>query len=264
MSSFNATEYFEKAALLLVTPQCYNEFFIEYNFLHEQCIKALISKGLGLAIVAGSCMVKVPQILKILQNSSAEGVSFTSVLFDLYAVVAGVAYAYAKQFPFSAWGDALFLLIQSTIITALVLNYNFSSVSAVSFVVAFSGILFGLVGGFTSLEVLWSMQAVSAPIMFIGKLAQAYANYQNGSTGQLSAMMCFMLLFGSTARIFTSIQETGDPIIILIYSLATVGNGLLVSQFIYYYFKGASPSSSSSKAAGKKGGKKSAAKAKKS
>ncbi|XP_039275099.1 mannose-P-dolichol utilization defect 1 protein homolog, partial [Nilaparvata lugens] len=135
----------------------------------EQCIKALISKGLGLAIVAGSCMVKVPQILKIMQNKSAAGVSFTSVLFDLYAVVAGVAYAYAKQFPFSAWGDALFLLIQSTIITALVLGYNFSPSAAASFVVAFCGVLVGLIGGFTSLDVLWSMQAVSAPIMFVGK-----------------------------------------------------------------------------------------------
>lgn len=66
-------------------------------------------------------------------------------------------------------------------------------------------------------------------------MVQAYANYKNGSTGQLSAMTCFMLLFGSTARIFTSIQETGDNVIIITYSLATIGNAILVSQFIYYY-----------------------------
>lgn len=66
-------------------------------------------------------------------------------------------------------------------------------------------------------------------------MIQAYANYMNGSTGQLSAMTCFMLLFGSAARIFTSIQETGDNVIIITYSLATIGNAVLVCQFIYYY-----------------------------
>lgn len=77
-------------------------------------------------------------------------------------------------------------------------------------------------------------------------MVQAYTNYKNGSTGQLSVMTCVMLLFGSTARIFTSIQETGDAVIIVTYALATVGNAILVSQFVYYGSK--SPAASSAKA----------------
>lgn len=68
-------------------------------------------------------------------------------------------------------------------------------------------------------------------------MVQAYTNYSNGSTGQLSVMTCVMLLFGSTARIFTSIQETGDSVIIVTYALATLGNLILVGQFIYYAYK---------------------------
>ncbi|KAG8332057.1 Mannose-P-dolichol utilization defect 1 protein [Homalodisca vitripennis] len=70
--------------------------------------------------------------------------------------------------------------------------------------------------------------------MFAGKMVQAYTNYSNGGTGQLSAMTCVMLLLGTTARIFTSVQETGDTVIITIYALATLGNAILVGQFIYY------------------------------
>lgn len=85
-------------------------------------------------------------------------------------------------------------------------------------------------------------------------MVQAYTNYSNGSTGQLSVMTCVMLLFGSTARIFTSIQETGDPIIIVTYALATLGNLILVSQFIYYGYK--SPQTSVNVKKGKKSAKK--------
>ncbi|XP_075213041.1 mannose-P-dolichol utilization defect 1 protein homolog isoform X2 [Lycorma delicatula] len=200
------------------------------------CLKAAVSKVLGLLIVAGALMVKVPQIVKIWNNQSAAGLSFVSVLLDLYAVTAGVAYSYARGFTFSAWGDALFLLIQTVLIAVLVLHYNRSSSTASAFLICFLAILYALVGGMTPVDYLWSMQATSVPIMFLGKMIQAFTNYKNGSTGQLSSMTCFMLLFGSAARIFTSIQETGDNVIIITYSLATLGNAVLVSQFIYYYF----------------------------
>uniref|UniRef100_A0A1B6D008 Mannose-P-dolichol utilization defect 1 protein homolog n=1 Tax=Clastoptera arizonana TaxID=38151 RepID=A0A1B6D008_9HEMI len=234
MDNFSVAEYFKQVVLLLLPHKCYDEFFINYNFLDVPCLKATISKGLGLAIVGGSLMVKVPQIMKILQNKSAVGISFLSVLLDLYAVTAGVAYSYAKNFPFSAWGDSLFLLVQTVTIAALVLHYNRSSNVAAAFIGLFSIAMYTLISGMTPLDILWSMLSVSVPIMFAGKMVQAYVNYKNGSTGQLSAITCVMLLFGSIARIFTSIQETGDPVIILTYSLATIGNGILVSQFLYY------------------------------
>ncbi|XP_054284489.1 mannose-P-dolichol utilization defect 1 protein homolog [Macrosteles quadrilineatus] len=230
--------YFKNMMLVLLPPKCYDEFFVNFNFLDVPCLKAAVSKGLGLAIVAGSLMVKLPQIIKIVQNKSAAGLSFLSVILDLYAVTTGVAYSYAKGFTFSAWGDALFLLIQTTLIAAMVLHFNYSSNLAAVFVGVFSIILYALLGGLTPLDILWSLQAVSVPIMFAGKMVQAWTNYSNGSTGQLSAMTCVMLLFGSTARIFTSIQETGDPVIIVTYALATLGNAVLVGQFIYYGYSG--------------------------
>lgn len=69
----------------------------------------------------------------------------------------------------------------------------------------------------------------------VGQMVQAVANYKNGSTGQLSAVTVTMLFLGSMARIFTSIQETGDQIIILTYMVATVANGTLLFQIIYYW-----------------------------
>lgn len=63
---------------------------------------------------------------------------------------------------------------------------------------------------------------------------QAVSNYRNKSTGQLSAATCWLLFAGSTARIFTSIQETGDRTLIFTYIIASLLNGLIVAQLMYY------------------------------
>ena len=64
---------------------------------------------------------------------------------------------------------------------------------------------------------------------------QAYTNYSNGSTGQLSAVTGFMLFFGSLARIFTSVQETGDVTMILMYICSTAANAVIAAQILYYW-----------------------------
>ena len=64
---------------------------------------------------------------------------------------------------------------------------------------------------------------------------QVVTNYKNGSTGQLSAITCFLLFGGSIARIFTSLVETGDFIIIVTYCVSTVANGAIVAQLLWYW-----------------------------
>lgn len=56
-------------------------------------------------------------------------------------------------------------------IAAMVLHFNYSSNLAAAFIGMFSVILYTLVGGYTPLDVLWSLQAVSVPIMFAGKVS---------------------------------------------------------------------------------------------
>lgn len=199
------------------------------------CFKALLSKGLGLGIIAGSILVKVPQIVKILANKSGEGINVFSVLFDLLAITCHVSYSFVNGFPFSAWGDGTFLMIQTAIIAALVFHFNGATAKAVLFLVVYTGICYVTMGGITPLEVLWSAQAFNVPIIFIGKMIQAVTNYRQKSTGQLSAVTCIMLFAGSLARIFTSYQETGDFMMILTYCVSSAANAMILAQLIYYW-----------------------------
>ncbi|KAK9510128.1 hypothetical protein O3M35_004976 [Rhynocoris fuscipes] len=172
--------------------------------------------------------------MKIWNSGSAQGVNFISVLTDLFAITAATSYSFVRSFPFSAYGEGLFLGVQTLMIAMLVLRYNVSGTVAALFTCIYSTVCYILVSGLTPVHFLWSMQACSVPILFAGKLMQAKTNYSNGGTGQLSAATCTMLLFGSLARVFTSIQETGDMVIIVTYLLATIGNAIIVGQFLYY------------------------------
>ncbi len=49
----------------------------------KQCIALLVSKMLGYAILLGSLIVKLPQIVKIMGAKSAKGISLSSVLLEL-------------------------------------------------------------------------------------------------------------------------------------------------------------------------------------
>lgn len=198
----------------------------------------MLSKGLGLGIIAGSVLVKVPQIVKIVHAKSATGISFFSVLLDLFAITCHMAYSFVSGFPFSSWGDTSFLAIQTALIAAMVLYYSGRTGFSAFFIISFLIVCYVLMGGFTPRELLWSAQGLNIPILLIGKLSQAITNYKNGSTGQLSAITCFMLFFGSLARIFTSVQETGDSMMIMTYLASSFANAVIVLQLMYYWNAG--------------------------
>lgn len=213
--------------------------YISLIYVLVNCFKELLSKLLGYGIVAGSIFVKVPQIMKLLNNRSGAGLNIFAIFLELTAITLNLSYSFVKEFPFSSWGDVSFLAVQTVIIAALVLHYNGSTVKVYAFLAVYLTVAYTLMSGLTPVDILWSLQAMNIPILLAAKFSQAYTNYSNGNTGQLSAATCFMLFFGSLARIFTSIQETGDQLIIVTYILSTLSNGVIASQLLYYWNAGA-------------------------
>ncbi|KAI4504526.1 hypothetical protein M0802_000076 [Mischocyttarus mexicanus] len=237
----------ENLSLFFFTKKCVKVYFEDLDFVHVQlnheivenvsgeCFKATLSKILGLGIIAGSILVKVPQIVKILKNKDSKGINIYSVLMDLFCITAMTSYSFVSGFPFSAWGDGVSLGIQTLIIAILVFHFNGDSAKATAVLAAYIAVLTAVVNGVVPINLLWTCQAMIIPIVLISRLMQAYTNYSNGSTGQLSAITGFMLFFGSLARIFTSIQETGDMAMIVMYLCSTSANAVIAAQILYYW-----------------------------
>lgn len=219
----------------LVPQPCYDKFFIDYNFSDADCLKTVVSKCLGFGIILGSVLVKVPQIAKIAGSKSGKGISLISTTFELIAQGATLAYGYANAFPFSSYGDSFSMSIQTLIIAAMVLAYGGNTTGCMFFTVIYTILLAFLLSPAAPLKLLLFLQICVTPIILIARLIQIYENYSNNSTGQLSAVTLFLLFAGSLARIFTSIQETGDMNVIIMYIAATSCNAILSFQMLYYW-----------------------------
>ena len=61
-------------SLQLINEDCFQTLFIKGSVTDAPCLKMLLSRGLGTAIVAGSTMVKLPQVMKIVANGDVAGI----------------------------------------------------------------------------------------------------------------------------------------------------------------------------------------------
>ncbi|KAJ1737789.1 hypothetical protein LPJ55_005943 [Coemansia sp. RSA 990] len=92
-------------------------------------VAALIGEpctGLGLGIVLGGCIVKLPQLFKILKSKSVAGISLSSYLLEVLANAITLAYSFRKgySFTFTTYGEALFIGAQNIVITLLILAFT--------------------------------------------------------------------------------------------------------------------------------------------
>ncbi|XP_067880104.1 mannose-P-dolichol utilization defect 1b [Heterodontus francisci] len=226
-----------KALLLnfFLSEKCYEEFFLEFNFLDVPCLKILLSKVLGLAIITGSVMVKLPQIFKIMRAKSTAGLSFNSVLLEMLSITGSMVYGIRNHFPFSSWGEALFLMLQTLMIGFLIQHYGGRPQKGVACLLIYFVLVGLLLSPLTPMMAVTLLQALNMPAVIVSRLIQILTNYRNGHTGHLSAVTVFLLFGGSVARIFTSVQETGDWLMILTYVVSSSFNGVIAAQLLYYW-----------------------------
>ncbi|KAI8498869.1 Mannose-P-dolichol utilization defect 1 protein [Branchiostoma belcheri] len=227
--------WLESLLLFLIPHSCIEELLVNFNIFHVECLKILISKVLGYGIILGSSIVKVPQVIKIVLARSAEGISIYGVLLELTAITNTLAYSYANKYPFSAYGEALFMLFQTAAIAFMVLYFQGKHAAAVGFLGCYAAILSYLLSGMAPMSLLATLHASGMPVVLVSKMIQAIANYRQGHTGQLSAITVFLLTLGSVARIFTSYQETGDSLLIMTYVVSSAANALIALQMVWYW-----------------------------
>ncbi|KAI1903335.1 hypothetical protein AGOR_G00026140 [Albula goreensis] len=221
--------------------KCYDEFFHNFNFLHVPCQTIVLSKILGIWIMLGTVVVKLPQIYKVFKAKSAMGLSFTSTLLELFAITGSMVFCISHNFPIGAWGETLFIVIQTLTIGFLIQHFGGNTIKGVGFIIGYCSLLSLLLSPLTPRSVVTSMQSSNMFAVIMGQLVQAVTNYLNGHTGQLSAVSVFLLFFGSLARIFTSAQqETGDSLMTLTCIIASCCNAIIAGQVLCYWNRGPS------------------------
>lgn len=155
-------------------------------------------------------------------------------------------YAYRNQFPFSTYGENLFLTIQNVLITLLIIHYfphpqshlttkRAPSNTPVVFLASVITLVTVCVLLVVPLSTLQLLQMGTVPISLVSKLPQISQNYANKSTGQLSVFAVVSQIFGCAARLFTTLTEVDDVIILAGFALAFVLNLILGIQIWQYW-----------------------------
>lgn len=235
MAAVNATYFFTPLVLMLVPEHCHDEFFVKFNFLDVPCLKVAFTKALGYGIVVGASIVKVPQIMKLLAAKSAAGLSVTALYAELAAITFTMAYSIQMDFPFSAWGESLFLSLQNVILVMMIYMFCGQTLGLLLFAPLYAGVSYALCTSITPLDVVTKLQGSVLVIMLVSKFIQIFASFQAGNTGQLSFITAFLLFAGSVARIFTTIQETGDMLMTSQFILAGALNAVILGQILWYW-----------------------------
>ncbi|KAJ2394234.1 hypothetical protein GGI23_004768 [Coemansia sp. RSA 2559] len=222
--------------VILIGEGCTETLIDNFNLLEPVCLRHALSKGLGLGIVLGGCIVKMPQLFKIVNAKSAAGISLASYVLEVVANIITIAYNYRKGYPFTTYGEALFIGGQNYIITLLILlltGHANVGVATGALLLAFTYALFnsGLVGG----AMLSALYGLTIPLVIFSRIPQIYAIHKNKYTGQLSAFAVFNYFFGTAARLFTTIVEIDDSLVLLGAILALAANGVLAAQMLYYW-----------------------------
>ncbi|KAL6716526.1 hypothetical protein ACLMJK_006093 [Lecanora helva] len=222
--------------LSLIGPDCYKSLILDIDISHTACLKLALSKALGIATVAGSGVVKLPQILKLLSSQSASGISFLSYALETSAFIVTLSYSARSGFPFSTYGETAMIAAQNVVISLLVLQFEGRTVLAAGFLGALLAAGWALFNEqLVDMGMLGYAQIGAGLLGVASKVPQIWTIYQEGGTGQLSAFAVFNYLIGSLARVFTTIQEVDDPIILYGYLAGLVLNFIEVSQMIYYW-----------------------------
>jgi mannose-P-dolichol utilization defect protein 1 len=151
-------------------------------------------------------------------------------------------YAYRRQFPFSTYGENLFLSVQNILITLLIISYSRPRLasgkeSRIPQLLASSAI--GITAIYSLLiapsTVLQGLQMMTVPLSILSKLPQISQNYKAQSTGQLSAVAVISQVAGCVARLFTTATEVQDPIVLAGFAVALVLNLVLGIQMWLYW-----------------------------
>lgn len=204
-----------------------------------EVVKPLISKGLGYSILAGSTLVKVPQLAAVVRAGSAEGLNPLAMELEDLGLALGTAYGFILGLPFSSFGEVVALFVQNTILLLLVYGYQRRGLARPITVLALlASFGFAALAGMIGPEQITRVYDMNNVILIASRLRQIAYSARAGSTGQLSLITYGLNAAGASARIFTSIHDKAGAAMIRSAIISTVLNFIIAAQIVFMGPKG--------------------------
>jgi mannose-P-dolichol utilization defect 1 len=195
--------------------------------------------------VSSDCKYHISKLTEVavLSARSARGLSLPAYIIETLAYAITLTYSFRNDFPFSTYGENLFLAIQNTLITLLIIYYPTPSlrrsqdIRARLLVACFATFVSAIALYVLPKEALALLQLATLPLSVFSKLPQILQNSRAQSTGQLSAFAVISQIAGCVARLFTTATEVGDLLVTASFALALLLNCIVGAQMWIYWGK---------------------------
>jgi len=222
---------------------CWDTFFVEFDLFNFDCLKASISKGLGLGIILGAVVVKLPQIYTIVYNQKFPDTA--SIYGELLSSILATVWFRAQGTPFSAYGEVVILVASNILVVLSVWRYRFPGYThaAVFFgaIAVMSGVaLSAAQNGVPSLNLTAAQGSVILQYTFNGifqvsRISQIAAIFSGGrAAAEGLALFSLLLQFaGAAARVFTTAQEVTDVMQLIFSAVNAALNGIVLVQYVF-------------------------------
>ncbi len=196
----------------------------------------LVSSIIGVLVLIGSVLYKIPQIIRIIRRRSARGLSILYYALELVGMTFSFVYFARRNYPILSYGENCAVTVSNIIILGLILNYGPAQprwVVVLSAAVYTIAILY-LSSTFAPISLLMTLQVLSIPLLNLAKVPQILKNHAAQSTGELSQLTLFLQLLGNVARIFTTIAQVRDGLMLASTLVAFCFNAVLFGQWFLY------------------------------
>eukprot|EP00614_Pseudopedinella_elastica_P004727 CAMPEP_0172614180 /NCGR_PEP_ID=MMETSP1068-20121228/49250_1 /TAXON_ID=35684 /ORGANISM="Pseudopedinella elastica, Strain CCMP716" /LENGTH=277 /DNA_ID=CAMNT_0013418885 /DNA_START=128 /DNA_END=961 /DNA_ORIENTATION=+ len=202
----------------------------------EGSVKKKVAGALGYLVTAGACITKLPQVKRIVDSGSVDGISLTSQYFETVSLTSKLVYHKLHEYPLSTWLENVALLVQQAIIIVLIWKMAVPAVSPVHVALAITAQSAYTMGALKLPEKFWPLLLVAKTVVTIlSGGAQIKLNYLSQSTGQLAWSPVLLRIFGNTARMVTTLVfARKDLSLLFLYCTSAAIQIALGIQFIMY------------------------------
>ena len=217
---------------------CFDKF-TKFDFTSDtSCIGFTIGKAVGYAIVGGSAILKLPQIINILKAGSSKGIPASSYYFETIVFVNTLGNARHQQLAFSEYGENAIIIVQNVVVILLIYNYDktIGIGEKLLFVASMSSYATWLLMDTSVPEEAWPFVTSSCILCnCMSRMPQIYSNFSNKSTGVLSFVTFFLAFAGSMARFVGVLFASDDIMFVSQFGISASLNTIIICQFLLYW-----------------------------
>lgn len=197
-------------------------------------LSKVVAKGLGYSLGAGAMAMYTPILFNLITSKDSSGFALSTWIMNVIGTLLAIAYPIKRGFPFSTYVELSAILLQLISILAISCYYRGLSIAFSAIAVPSIALFAWFVNNpSTSEAVIKSLQISSIAVCTAATLPQILLTFQHRQASW-SWLTALLSTTGCLARIYTTLQLTGDRTALVGYALGAVMNGILLGQVLWY------------------------------